>query len=245
MYKEAARVRDFLIDLIYPPRCPYCGRVIALGERTCGTCTAEPWRIAAPRCGRCGRNRRECTCSSGHAPKYSQGVAAPFYFGGTVRSAVYRLKRRCDPVRLLSEEMYRSLRESYGDLEFDRITCIPMSRRARRARGFNQSRELAVALARLTGIRFEELLVKHFDTQVQHSLTAEERRANVLGAYDVRGGADPSGLRILLVDDVFTTGSTAIECAKMLCFSGAQSVHILCAAITLPEKREYRVDKRE
>ncbi len=245
MRKGLARVRDFLTDLIYPPRCPYCGRVIAQGERTCGSCTARRWRIADPRCTRCGRNKRDCTCPTGRPLKYYQGVAAPFYFGGEVRSAIYRLKRSCDPVRLMSEEMYRTFREVYGGLTFDRITCIPMSRRQRRSRGFNQSRELARALSRLSGIPFEELLTQRFQTRTQHRLTAEERRANVLGAYDVRRGADPEGMRILLVDDVFTTGSTAAECAKMLCFSGARSVHLLCAAITLPEKREYRVDKRE
>ena len=121
--------------------------------------------------------------------------------------------------------------------------CVPMSRKKRRSRGFNQSEELARQVAGRLEIPYRSLLDLEFEPQIQHSLTAEERRANVLGAYCVRRNAPVEGCRILLVDDVFTTGSTAVECAKVLMFSGAQSVHLLCAAITLPEKRNGRVDK--
>ena len=231
------------LDILYPPRCPYCGEVIATGERTCGSCSAEDQRIREPRCIRCGRSRPDCTCSEKGPPKYYRGLTAPFYFEGAVCGAVYRLKRDPYPARVLGGEMARSLREAFAGMDWDWITCVPMSRKKRRSRGFNQSEELARQVAGRLEIPYRSLLDLEFEPQIQHSLTAEERRANVLGAYCVRRNAPVEGCRILLVDDVFTTGSTAVECAKVLMFSGAQSVHLLCAAITLPEKRNGRVDK--
>lgn len=235
---------EWLLDVIYPPRCPYCGQVLTTGERTCSTCSVARWRIPGPRCLRCGRNKKDCTCSSGH-PKYYQALAAPFYFGGEIRSAIYRLKREYSPVRGLSDEMCAIFDSTYAGVPFDWITSVPLSAQKRRERGFNQAQELARRISIHTGIPYRELLVKRMETQVQHHLTAEERRANVLGAYDLCPGAPVTGKRILLVDDVFTTGSTVTECAKMIMFGGAESVHILCAAITLPVKKEYRVDKSE
>lgn len=230
-----AQAAEWLLEVIYPPRCPYCGRVIATGQRTCGTCSAARWRIVGPRCLRCGRNKKDCTCAAGR-PKYYQAIAAPFYFGGEIRSAVYRLKREYSPVRVLSEEMGETFDRVYAGVPFDWITGVPLSAGKRRERGFNQARELARRVSAHTGIPYRELLVKRTETLVQHHLTAEERRANVLGAYDLKPGISVAGRRILLVDDVFTTGSTVTECAKMLMFGGAESVHILCTAITLPVK---------
>lgn len=134
---------------------------------------------------------------------------------------------------------------TYTGIPFDWITSVPLSAQKRRERGFNQAQELARRISIHTGVPYRDLLAKRMETQVQHHLTAEERRANVLGAYELCPGAPVTGKRVLLVDDVFTTGSTVTECAKMIMFGGAESVHILCAAITLPVKKEYRVDKRE
>lgn len=245
MNRRLSRAAEWLLDVIYPPRCPYCGQVIAAEEWTCGACSAEQWRISGPRCLRCGRNKKDCSCAARRPAKYYCGLAAPFYFGGEVRRAVYRMKREYGPVRTLSREMCAVCDTVYSGIAFDCITSVPMSAKKLRERGFNQAYELARNVSMHTGIPYRKLLVKQIETQVQHHLTAEERRANVLGAYDLHRGADVAGKRILLIDDVFTTGSTVTECAKILMFGGAESVHILCAAITLPVKTENRVDKRE
>lgn len=237
------RLADTALDILYPPRCPYCGEVIATGERTCGECRVGDQRITDPRCSRCGRSRKDCTCTGNRPPKYYQGLTAPFYFYGAVRGAIYRLKRDPYPARVLGAEMYRSLTVAFEGQAWDWVTCVPMSRGKLRSRGFNQAQELARQVSRLSGIPYRALLRMEWEPEVQHSLAAEERRANVLGAYSLCRGAGVEGRRILLVDDVFTTGSTAAECAKILMFSGAQSVHLLCAAITLPGKGNDRVDK--
>lgn len=244
MIDRLARAANWMMDVLYPPRCPYCGQVIGTGERTCGSCTVEEWRISGPRCIRCGRNKKDCTCGRGNM-KYYQAVAAPFYFDGKVRSAIYRLKWESGPARVLGEEMSASFERVYAGIPFDCITSVPLSRKRRRERGFNQARELARHVSACTKIPYRELLTKRTETQVQHHLTAEERRANVLGAYDLHPKASVQNQRILLIDDVFTTGSTVTECAKMLMFGGAEQVHVLCAAIVLPIKTEYRVDKSE
>lgn len=231
-----SRAAALALDVIYPPRCPYCGQVIETGAKTCGTCTPDRWRIDGPRCLRCGRNKNDCACTSRRSPKYYRAIAAPFYFGGEVRSAIYRMKQEYSPIRILSEEMCAVLDGVYGGISFDWITDVPMSGKKRRERGFNQAAELARSISAHTGVPYRELLVKRMETQVQHHLTAEERRANVLGAYDLRRNAPVAGKKILLVDDVYTTGSTVTECAKILMFGGASYVYILCAAITLPVK---------
>lgn len=111
--------------------------------------------------------------------------------------------------------------------DFDFVTYVPMAARERRKRGFNQARVLARGVARRLGLPMKRTLIKAEQTRPQAGLPAKERRKNLQGAFR----AVPSnGGRVLLVDDICTTGSTAEECARTLKGAGYSSVSVLVVA---------------
>lgn len=107
-------------------------------------------------------------------------------------------------------------------------------------RGFNQAELLARGVSGLTDIPFSDMLVKTIETKQQHNLKEFERSGNVLGAFDIKEECLPllKGARVLLCDDVKTTGSTLNECAKTLLISGAEEVMCLTACIAQRENAE-------
>ena len=126
------------------------------------------------------------------------------------------------------------LREHPGD--FDCITWAPVSSLRKLRRGYDQSELIASTVAKELGLPVKRLLKKRRNTRAQSTLTKEQRRANVLGAYVCVNKDAVCGKRVLLIDDVFTTGATAQECAKVLLTAGAKSV--ACAAVASASKNE-------
>jgi ComF family protein len=119
------------------------------------------------------------------------------------------------------------------DATFDAVVPVPLHWRRFWQRGFNQAAQLGKGIARRRNLRFSRLLVRSRWTGSQASLSNTDRRANIAGAFRVRGSV--KGLRILLIDDVMTTGATAGACANVLKRAGAKSVTLLTLA---------RVDRR-
>jgi ComF family protein len=127
--------------------------------------------------------------------------------------------------------MARTAREEFELGEIQAIVPVPLHRSRERERGFNQSAVLARVLGRQLGLPVREaLLLRHRKTRPQTGLTFAQRRQNVRGAFSVRPGVAIDNLRILLVDDVYTTGATAHACAKALRRAGARSVVVLTIA---------------
>ena len=131
----------------------------------------------------------------------------------------------------LAERLAETVREECELSEIDAIVPVPLHRSRERGRGFNQSAVLAGALGRRIGLPVREaLLLRHRKTRPQTGLTFAQRRLNVRGAFAVRAGVTIDKLRILLVDDVYTTGATAHACARALRRAGARSVVVLTLA---------------
>lgn len=238
-----------LKELFFPPRCVFCDGVISAKEKpACPACIEhELPRIIENICPHCGREKeRFCTCRQGGF--LTDGMAAPFYYEGAVKQGIYCMKRVEDVDRTgyFVREMMEAAYRSFGDNEIDYVTGIPVSRRALSERGFNQSETLAKGLAKALHVPYEPMLRKCLDTPSQkEALTAEQRRVNLLGAFEVTTRLPLQGSRILMVDDVVTTGSTGNECAKMLKLSGAKSVYMLAAALTRMEKEEHKTGNGE
>ena len=131
----------------------------------------------------------------------------------------------------MGEEMALSVKETFSDVSFDVITCVPLSKRRKNDRGYNQAELLARSVSKNLGIPYSELLRKVVNNKVQHKENARERKINVYGVYDLIDGVDVNGKTVLLVDDVKTTGSTLNECAKMLKMHGAEKVFVVTFVI--------------
>ena len=214
---------ESIINLFFPPKCPFCGKVLdAVG--VCSKCEKDlPWVPEE----QVVMTDKDLTC------------AAPLWYEGAVREALLRLKFRggsalAEP---FGELLARCAAERFGG-EFDTVTWVPVSQKRLETRGYDQSRLLAEAMCRHWGTKPVRLLNKIQDNPAQSGLQGEAaRRANVLGVYDP---ADPALIvdrRILLVDDIHTTGATLSECVRVLRDNGAASVLCLTAARTPPAKK--------
>ena len=125
---------------------------------------------------------------------------------------------------------FLTLRE-LADIEtYDIIGCVPMTEKKRRARGYNQAELIARSLSEEADIPYEPLLRKIKENRTQHNLSAEERRLNVIGVYGAGTEKLIENRKIILVDDIITTGATLRECCSVLLNAGAAEVLCLCPA---------------
>lgn len=214
-----------LLDLFFPPKCPFCGKVLDHAG-ICPACEkALPWTEE-------GAGLREL-------PGGLQ-CAAPLWYEGKVREGLLRFKFQGARAAAgpLGELVARCAAEQFSGA-FDVVTWVPVSRRRLRSRGYDQARLLAESACRLWEVRPEQLLQKITDNPAQSGLTEEAaRRANVLGVYEAAEPERIQGDRILLVDDICTTGATLAECARTLRDAGAADVMCVCAALARrPEKK--------
>jgi ComF family protein len=138
---------------------------------------------------------------------------------------------RLSLVPFLASKMAEEALRRLGEGPADRVLPVPLHPTRLRERTFNQAELLADAVARRMGIPCEkELLIRCRPTRPQAELTREERSRNVRGAFDLRRGSSLKGQRLILVDDVLTTGATAEACAKLLKSAGTRSVWAVTAA---------------
>lgn len=208
---------SLLLDILFPPKCVFCDAILPLGSNgVCERCLAT-----LPRASR--RERRV---------KFIKSVSAPLYYEGIVRRSLLMFKFRSYPARgrafglLVGEEL--AARET----EFDVLTWAPLHRRRFRKRGYDQAQIIAEAAAARLGTSAVPTLRKLRNATPQSRIkTAEGKRANISGCYEVLDPASVRGKRVLLVDDIITTGSTVSECARMLLLAGAKEVHAAALAI--------------
>lgn len=211
-------LRSCLLDLLFPPRCPLCGKVLD-APGVCPPCEADI--------------RRTGEEDGVWEPVPGLLCAAPLWYEGAVRDGLLRFKFHggISGAEFFGGEMCRWAAERYSG-EFDMVTWAPVSRKRLRQRGYDQARLLAESACRLWGVRPERLLRKVRDNPAQSGLEdAAARRENVRGVYEAAGA--PEGKRILLIDDICTTGSTLSACAGTLKAAGAARVLCLTAARTV------------
>jgi competence protein ComFC len=220
-----------LLDVLYPPRCAGCGDG---AWPFCLRCIEQIVPLGSPCCLRCAAPRGRETRSCGDCPPEPIGVArAAFLFDGPVRAAVHRLKfsgwrRVAEP---LGSAMASTWRAGVPDgSTVDAVSWVPLSRRRLAERGFDQARLLAEIVGRCLAVPATGFLRRTSDAGPQARRGREERLAAMLGRFRVRGSPPP---RVLLVDDVLTTGATAAACAEALVAAGSARVDLLTAARAL------------
>ena len=212
------RVGEALLDLLFPPKCPFCQRLLHDPRAPlCPNCQASlPWLP-----GRAGERRVD----------FTQGCWSPLAYQAQVREAVQRYKFAPAPAygRPFGLLMAQCARDQ--GVEAELVTWAPLSKKRRRKRGFDQGELLARTVGECLALPVLPLLEKSRHTVPQSSLPdGAARRANALGAYSLLPGGRIEGGRVLLVDDVVTSGATLSECARLLCQGGAKQVLCLTLA---------------
>lgn len=217
---------DGLLNLVFPRRCPFCRGLLFRDE----DCLCDRCRSSIPYTGRDG-------LSSG---RYFSCCISPLRYEGTVREAMLRFKfggtrSYAEPFgRLLSA----AVAKEYSG-RFELVTWVPVSRRRLRQRGYDQAELLARSLCRELGVPCRKTLKKVRHTSAQ-SLTRSraERQSNISGAYAAVHPECFSGKKLLLVDDIITTGSTLSECSRVLLGAGAAAVYCATVCRDLPGKNK-------
>ncbi len=222
-----APVAGALLDLAYPPRCAAC-REPSGGDPFCSTC-AQALLEAPPGCLRCGLPGPELACGAClAAPPAFDAVLAGGLYGGPLAEAIRGLKYqgRAAAARPLGGWLAGRVRLPAGAL----VVPLPLARRRRLERGYDQAALLAGHLARAAGARVSRRALRRVrETPPQVGRTRAARAANVAGAFR----AEPSqvaGLDLVLVDDVVTTGATADAAAEALRRAGARSITVVALA---------------
>ena len=234
--------------LFFPHRCYICDRVLPYPETVCENCEKRLLRYGEMRgakCDICGLPHKSCIC--GPARFYKKAVF-PLYYQGDVRSALHKLKfrGRLDKVPPFANAMIAALTERDVLDKTDLITFIPMTDKHLKKRGYNQAEALCKAISEKTGVEMLSLLEKQEDVGVQHDLrTSSRRRGNVIGTFEPNKDLlnRIRGSRILVTDDILTSGATLNEAAKTLLIFGAEDVYA-CAAAATP-KRKNKEKKKE
>ena len=215
---------SLILRLLFPPKCHFCRKVLTYRETDlCHSCRAD-----APEFSRSKRN--------------FQLIAhwtAVWYYKGNVAKSIRRFKfyNGRSYAKFFARAIAMKLKEDPFEQEIDVLTWVPISPGRRFQRGYDQSELLAKALGKELGMTPVRTLKKIRNTDPQSGIhNSAKRRANVFNAYQVVDGDRLKDKRILLVDDVITTGATISECAKTIMVSGAECVYAVAIAAAVNDK---------
>lgn len=206
-----------ILDLLFPPRCVFCH------------CFLERSTILQICC-KCAKSLPETINGGKQKGDFFDFCVSPLYYEGDVRESIRRFKfAGCSGYAGTYAHFLAACIKSNADGEYDLITWAPLSSKRLRKRGYDQTKLIAEQVARELGSSAVNTLKKR-EVPAQSGIKAEaQRKANISGAYTVTDPALVKDKRILIIDDVITTGSTLSECSRMLLMAGADRV--ICAAL--------------
>lgn len=237
LFRRAVTV---LSDVVMPPVCLVCRTRIETHDALCAACWRQIDFIRPPLCDRLGLplpfdigGPMISAAAAADPPPYYRARAVAAYTG-SMQQLVHGLKfqDRHDVRRLLGRWLVDAGRELLAECEI--VVPVPLARTRLLMRRFNQAAILAREVARVSGLRYEPMVLERTRaTTSQIGLSRGERQRNVAGAFAVpkRRAAAVRGRRVLLIDDVVTTGSTVAACARALSRAGAAQVDVLALAI--------------
>lgn len=213
------------LDAIFVPTCASCGR---RGRWVCATCADKLLPILKPGCPRCGvLPPRPCDCA--FLPPEIERLRSVYSFHGWVRDAIHRLKYDGERARApMLADQFTHIRDQLSDM--DAIVAVPIHQNRMRTRGFNQSELLAQRVSQIYGLPVIRLLERAEDRGSQVGRSSTDRWQAVNGVFRCIDAAAVRGCRIIVLDDVITTGATVSSCAQELIRCGASVVRGLSVA---------------
>ncbi len=225
------------MDVLLPPLCLGCDRPVTENQTLCAACWKAIHFVERPFCARCGapfdvpvEEGTLCGQCLGGPPLYEKARSAVLY-DDAIKPILLRFKHadRLHPVPALAAWMVRAGAELWA--EADLIVPVPLHRWRLLKRRYNQAALLAQAVGKNLDKKVAvDLLVRRRASESQGRKNRKERRENVAGAFALRPGADVVGKKIVLIDDVLTSGATVEECARVLLSAGAATVSVVTLA---------------
>lgn len=236
--KKRSRHGKIMLDLLYPRRCPLCDCTLEFEEiQACATCLSRQMRILPPYCMKCGKTVEDVTqeyCSDCQSimKSFQRGYPVFVYTGG-IKDALYGFKYKNQ--RCFAEFFCDCIIEQYGEelkkLQLDGLVPVPVHRDKKRLRGYNQAEVLANGLAtRLQLPMYPSYLTRIVNTSPQKELNDKTRMKNLKNAFKI--GENKIKLnKVLLVDDIYTSGATIEACTRVLLDAGVEKVYYTSVAI--------------
>jgi competence protein ComFC len=228
-----------IATLLYPPSCTICSASVDPGEYLCEECAAKSARIVPPFCAKCsepfaGAITSSFACANCAQRKlHFEAAVSAYRARGIVRDVILNFKygKQVHLRHLVARWLIAALDdERIRQCQFDVIVPVPLHPARQRERGFNQAALLAEYLSAQMALPSLSVLERIRYTTTQTLFDRAERMQNLRNAFRLRRNADVRRLRVLLIDDVLTTGSTLSECARVLKRAGAHSVYAATAA---------------
>ena len=237
MQREQRRMRKlqmFLLDLLYPNFCPCCGKILNWWEYLCTACRSELHELEKEFCPRCGNLQIECTCET--EPIYDRAVVLAVYADAAKRGVLSLKKAESLSFGwYCAENLSKRILQDATLQSYDCVVPVPMAKTKKRKRFCNPAAVLAKEISRLTRIPLRtDLLWDDGTGKQQHTLAAKERTDN-LSQFHIYT-TDLTGYRVLLCDDVLTTGSTMNCCAGLLKSQGVAEVAAISMTSTVLER---------
>lgn len=223
------------INLFYPFTCPICGKVLSGKRKICRQCEKNVNIIREPKCQKCGKpltdDERICCKDCGERQRFFDRAVAVFEHTGQLRESIYRFKY--DNARVYAQYYAEVAAKIYGKIfkewKIDAIVPVPIHKEREVKRGYNQALVFAEVLSEYVKLPLEsKLIIRTKNTVPQKELEGTMRYLNLRDAFAVDTSRIKGIKNILLVDDIFTTGSTVDACSAVLKKAGAKNVYVLC-----------------
>lgn len=234
MKSEVSQLSGLFLDALFPRRCPVCGK-IPENERICPSCLKKLSFVTAPTCKKCGKEIADealeyCLDCTRHRHTFSAGISMLNYNEAAARSmAAVKYKNKREYLDFYADEAVKRCGEKLLAFRPDALVPVPVHPKRKRIRGFNQAEVLAGKLGeRLFLPVWTDVLFRSRNTEPQKDLSPAERLKNLEQAFQA---APVHGKTLLLIDDIYTTGSTIEACSRVLRMAGAEKIYFFTLCI--------------
>lgn len=221
------------VDLLYPRRCPVCQEIVGEGRKICPECKKQLIFVKEPTCMKCGKplfkeEERKEYCADCEKKQHSflRNYGVLLYEEQSKKSMyAFKYQNKREFADWYTETIWQCYGQTIEQLGIEAVIPVPIYKKKRRKRGYNQAELLAVRLAKKLEVPcFRQGLVRKIDTKPQKELAREERYYNMQRAFSIGKITEIVGT-VLLVDDIYTTGSTMEACTKVLQQAGIKNVY--------------------
>ncbi|MBE5959048.1 MAG: ComF family protein [Lachnospiraceae bacterium] len=239
-----------MTGMFFPNTCPVCGKVMPVGNiDICRKCISKARYIREPRCKKCGRMLEKeeyvyCDECKIIPHQFEQGVSV-FVHTGDIRNSIYdfKYKNRRDYAEFFAMEAKKNLGRYIRKWNVDVVVPVPVYPKKEIKRGYNQAGEFGKRISEIMNIPYDDkLLIRKINTAPQKELSDYMRYVNLKGVFGVDTEKIKKYQRVLIVDDIYTTGATVDACANVLRKAGIGKVYFLCISAGVPGSKDNSND---
>ena len=228
---------DQILNWLYPPACIACKVMLPVNMGNfymCERCEPLFARVELPICEKCGKNliTQDENCASCFGKNfYFESNVSTFMYDDLMKDLLHDMKFRNKKRIATGLGLLWAKHIECPDEDF-LLTWLPMHPKKQKERGFNQAEVMAKQIAKGLGVPCRNIIRRVVDTPAQAGLHPKLRHENVKGAFEVNSGYSVHGTNIVIIDDIFTTGASINECARVLIEGGAKKIHARTLALT-------------